>query len=645
MTPMKSAEGEHAMRLTIRNKLLVILTAVAVVSAGVTAYLGFSNVRHTLEESTFSQLTVVREMKADQVEDYFQQIVDQTVTFSGDRMIVDAALEFRRAFASLGRELNPGRAQTDEADLRLRMYYQQEFLPRLGENLGEADSVSRFWPPSRQARLFQDIFIASNPFDTGSKDEFDDPRNGTSYARAHRLYHPIIREFLERFGYYDIFIVDHETGHIVYSVFKEVDFGTSLLSGPYRETNFAEAFEAARGSDAPDFVRLVDFAAYKPSYNAFASFIASPIFDGDDMAGVLVFQMPVDRINNIMTNDRRWREVGLGETGESYIVGEDFTLRNQSRFLIEDREGFLATIRAAGTEPSTIEAIAGLDSTIGLQRVETEGVEEALMGRTGTRIFTDYRGVDVLSSFRPLDIRDVRWVLLSEIDEAEAFAPVRALRNRALLFMTVLVVVIGCVAWVFSRSLTHRLKHLTRQAAELAEGDLGVEMATTGHDEIADLARSLEVMRRSLQELVESQERSIDALSVPMIPLRDGVVAMPLVGELDSRRLAKVRNELVEGLSHSGATVALLDLTGVPSLDADSAVGIEGAVKAARLIGAQVVITGLRAEIARNLADLGVHFEGIAIEGSIQSGITLAMRLIESPGVAWDDEMTEENEG
>ena len=152
-------------------------------------------------------------------------------------------------------------------------------------------------------------------------------------------------------------------------------------------------------------------------------------------------------------------------------------------------------------------------------------------------------------------------------------------------------------------------------------------------------------MRQSLQELVERQERSIDALSVPMIPLRDDVVAMPLVGELDARRLERIRNELVEGLNRSGARVALLDLTGVPSLDADSAIGIEAAVKAARLIGAQVVVTGLRAEIARDLADLGVHFEGIPIEGSIQSGITQAMRLIESPGLAWDDETTEENEG
>ncbi len=632
------------MRLTIRNKLLVILTAVAVVSAGISVFLGYTSARRTLEDHTFSELTVIREMKADQVEGYIQEIVDQTVTFSNDRMIVDAARDFRRAFESIGRELNPEQNQADEIDLRLRLYYQKEFLPRLADNLGDADSLARFWPPSRDARILQDVFIASNPFDTGSKDELDDPRNGTTYARAHRLYHPVIRDFLDRFGYYDVFIVDHLTGHIVYSVFKEVDFGTSLLSGPYRDSNFALAYEAARSSKARDDVHLVDFSAYEPSYDSFASFISSPIFDGEEMVGVLVFQMPVDRINAIMTSDRRWREVGMGESGESYIVGNDFTLRSQSRFLIEDREGYLEMIRGIEVSPSTVEAIDKLDSTIGLQRVETEGVEAALDGRTGTRLFNDYRGVSVLSSFSPLDIQDVQWVLMSEIDEAEAFAPVRSLRNQAILFMSLLVVIIAGVAWIFSRSLTHRLKVLTRQAAELAEGNLGVEMATSGNDEIADLSRSLEIMRRSLQELVERQERSIDALSVPMIPLRDDVVAMPLVGELDARRLERVRSELVEGLNRSGARVALLDLTGVPTLDAESALGIEGAVKAARLIGSQVIVTGMRAEIARDMADLSIRFEGIPTEGSIQSGITLAMRLIESPGVDWNDEFGEESE-
>jgi hypothetical protein len=170
-------------------------------------------------------------------------------------------------------------------------------------------------------------------------------------------------------------------------VFKEVDFGTSLLDGPYSETNFAEAYRAALDAPCGDFVQLVDFEPYHPSYNAPAAFIASPICDGDETTGVLVFQMPVDRINDIMTNNQNWAEVGLGESGETYIVGDDLTLRNQSRFLIEDSENYFKLIDEIGVPLTTMARIRNLNSTIGLQEVDTEGTQAALNGETGTAIF------------------------------------------------------------------------------------------------------------------------------------------------------------------------------------------------------------------------------------------------------------------
>ena len=264
----------------------------------------------------------------------------------------------------------------ERIDADLRRYYEEEFLQRLIPNLEEEASVSDYWPEDEEARLMQGIYIADNPYSTGSKHFLDDPGDGSSYGQAHELYHPIIRDFLERFGYYDIFLVDVDTGgHISYSVFKEVDYGTSLLDGPYAETNFAEAYRAARGANDPSFVQLVDFEPYAPSYNAPAAFIASPIFDGDEKIGVLVLQMPIDRINNIMTSDQNWSDVGLGESGETYIVGQDFRLRNQSRFLIEDSENYFKMIEELGVPLETRDRIRNLDSTIGLQEVRTEGTE------------------------------------------------------------------------------------------------------------------------------------------------------------------------------------------------------------------------------------------------------------------------------
>ena len=165
----------------------------------------------------------------------------------------------------------------------------------------------------------------------------------------HRKHHPLFKQYLAKFGFYDIFLIDVENGRIIYSVFKEIDFGTSLLTGPHKNSNLARAFNAARVSTDPDFVSVVDFESYTPSYGAPAAFMASPIIDNGHTIGVLAFQMPVDQINDIMTSNQGWKNVWLGNSGETYLVGTDKLLRNQSRFLIEDRENFLETIRDRGT--------------------------------------------------------------------------------------------------------------------------------------------------------------------------------------------------------------------------------------------------------------------------------------------------------
>jgi anti-anti-sigma regulatory factor/HAMP domain-containing protein len=617
-----------ARTLTIRSKILGILVLVSVLAAGISAFTGFTIARGALEAQVFGKLTAVREMKSRDVEAYFQQIHNQIQTLSEDRMIINAMKAFKIAFHEVETESGFGKETFNKFDEKLRLYYLNEFLPRLNAKRFDDRVLQDFWPDDKSARLLQYHYIVDNPFVTGSKHIMDEANDASTYTQVHRLYHPIIRNFLSKFGYYDIFLVDHETGHIVYTVFKEVDYGTSLLSGPYRNTNFARAFGAARKAKHKDSVRLEDFEPYAPSYDAAASFIASPVYDGKEKVGVLLFQMPVDRINDIMTNGADWRSVGLGETGETYIVGEDLTLRNQPRFLIEDKENYLKQVAELGVPDSTVSRIASLNNAIGLQSVRTEGSVAALAGETDTRIFDDYRGVRVLSAFKPLNIVDVNWAILSEIDESEAFESSEKMRNTVLLWLGVLVVLSVIVAAFFSRTLTNPLVTLSEKAAELAKGRLETEIEIDRTDELGELAASFEAMRMSIKDMVDRQASAIDALSTPLIPFRDEVLIMPLVGEFDDRRAEQIRKTLVEGLHQAGAKAAIIDLTGVPPFEESVASGLIGAARGARLMGAHVIITGMRAELANMLATQDFSFEGLVVKRSLEDGIEYAITYL-----------------
>lgn len=615
--------------MTIRSRVLLVLATVSLASVGVASLISHRIASRAIEQQSFDKLVAVREMKANQVEDYIQQIVDQTLTLAESPMVIDAMRALRNGFVSFAEDVGPSSAEAEEREVQLRIYYQDQFLRRLEEVDAEVKfDVTDFWPAQPGPRMLQESYISENPFELGSKHLLDAAADGSAFSRAHRRYHPVLRNFLERFGYYDLFLVDHETGDIVYSVFKEVDFGTSLLSGPYRDSNLSRAFLAAREAATPGFTKLVDFEPYLPSYGAQASFIATPIHDEGEIEGILVFQMPIDRINSIMTSRQEWARVGLGVSGETYIVGEDLTLRNQSRFLIEDRDDYFRAIEDSGVGPPTVRRIARLGSAIGLQEVRTAGTRAAVAGETGIDTFPDYRGVVVFSAYRPLEVPDVHWVIMSEIDRAEALAPVRTLRNRAVMVFALLLLVILGIAYWFSNTLTKPIQSLAQVAGELARGRLHVEVETGRDDEIGDLSRSFEAMRKSLVELVERQDAKIEALSVPLIPVRDDMMAMPLIGELDPRRMEKVREILVEGLHTTGAKAVLLDLTGVSKLSEPGAAAMIRAAKAARLLGVQVVLTGMQPGVASDLAQLDFQLEGIETARSLESGIEMALNLI-----------------
>jgi PAS domain S-box-containing protein len=486
-------------QLKIGTKILLLTVAVTLAALLVSLLVSNYSTRKALEREAFNRLTAVREMKSQQIEDYFQTIHNQIKTFSEDQMIVDAMRAFSDSFDSFQGELTSRTDDFQEVDAALHSYYESEFLPRLGANLQSQPVLSDYWPQSRTAQLLQYLYIADNRNKTGEKHRLDAASDYTSYSAAHRKYHPVIRSYLETFGFYDIFLVDAQSGNIVYSVFKEVDYATSLLTGPYKDTNLAKAFRVALDATQNSAVSIVDFGDYAPSYNGEASFIASPIFRGNQRIGVLVFQMPVSRINDIMTNKQSWAEVGLGQSGETYIVASDFTLRNQPRFLIEDKQNYLEMLADVGTPAQMVSRISNLDSSIGLQRVETLGTRAALSGESGTSIFPDYRGVNVLSSYSPLQLEGLQWVIMSEIDEQEAFAHIRELRNRMFMLGAALIAIMAVLSYGLSRSLTRPIRALGRSAHSLAEGNLDQAIACDSGDEIGELAQNFEKMRLELQ--------------------------------------------------------------------------------------------------------------------------------------------------
>jgi methyl-accepting chemotaxis protein len=434
---------------SLRNLVLASLLTMSLVPLGLLGISIYRSAADSLRKEAFARLEAVRTITAQSVERYYTTLQEELLVVGSSPLPREALGAFRKGWKEL-----PAKDETTSRDRReMADYYAAEFTPLFEKvNDGGIDMQPYIAALSSRGVMLQNLYLRQNPNPVGSKQKLDAAADGSDYSRAHQSLHPIFREMLDRYGLYDIFLIDAESGEILYTVFKEIDFGSSLTSGPLASSNLAKAFREALALGRPGTIAYGQYSRYLPSLMAAASFIATPILDGDTVIGVLAFQVPIDRANSIIGET-----TGLGTTGETYAVGPDRMFRSNSRFAKE----------------------LGVESTIinPKIKVDTVPVRSALDGgRSGTALGIDYRNVPVLSSWTPVTIFKgdatgngaIRWALVSEIDEAEVMAPVNHLRRFGLVLFGLTALGIGLASWFIARRLT-RDQQEQRRLSEMVE--------------------------------------------------------------------------------------------------------------------------------------------------------------------------------
>ena len=274
----------------------------------------------------------------------------------------------------------------------------------------------------------------------------------TDLAHYH---HAFYNNFIEQQGYYDLFVIN-PAGDVVYTVAKESDYQTNLVTGLYRNSGLADLFLQVKSRGQ---FSIEDFARYAPSNDEPASFIGLPVYKQGQLHMVLALQLSIDKINAVMQQ----RE-GMGETGETYLVGDDLLMRSDS---------FL--------DPIGHSVKASFAGNVANNGVDTEAVRKGLLGVSDTEIVIDYNGNPVLSAYVPIEFDRFKWVLLAEIDEAEAFAPVKTLRWIIKFVVATAILAVLLVAYFVARSILTPLggepKEMQALSERIANGDLSLSFS------------------------------------------------------------------------------------------------------------------------------------------------------------------------
>ncbi|MFO0578911.1 MAG: GAF domain-containing protein [Polyangia bacterium] len=183
------------------------------------------------------------------------------------------------------------------------------------------------------------------------------------------------------------------------------------------------------------------------------------------------------------------------------------------------------------------------------------------------------------------------------------------------------------------RTATEERRSLEVTSVPMRDGAGAMSGAVVVLSNVTARKHAEEERRRMQEETLRMQAAALAERSSPLIPITDDILVLPIIGSIDTERGQQVLNTVLEGAAQKRARVAIIDITGVRTLDTQAAAALTGAAQALRLLGVLPILTGIKAEVAQTLVGLGIALAGIATRSTLQSGIQYALRHLGKSGI------------
>jgi two-component system NarL family sensor kinase len=315
-----------------------------------------------------------------------------------------------------------------------------------------------------------------------------DKHHPTSAIKSQADRYDILNAFIDNNQYFDAIMIENAT-RTSSLIIKDQSIDTEMFEAlSYKGIDNDILFGLKKGLsvyEKPSIFKDNDEMPYL--------LFVSEVRNNSQILGYCSLILSFQSINKIMLENNQ--ENGLGNTGESYLVGSDRLMRSKSRFK---------------------------DTSIYKVIVNSEGVNEAFLGKAATSVFIDYNGNLVLSSYEKIDIPGLEWVILSEIDLAEAEIPVIEFRNYIILIIAIISITTFFVTYLISKRITNPIKKLTDAATRIGEGNFDEAIQINTNDELQKLSETFNIMSKQLKSKEkELQQEKTKRISVVMDALEN----------------------------------------------------------------------------------------------------------------------------
>jgi sensor histidine kinase regulating citrate/malate metabolism len=373
-----------------------------------------------MEKAHFNQLKAITEAQSSHLISYFENLKRLILFTANSSSTINALEDLSISFddleySNLGNE--------EKIKSQLIEYYNKHFINKILFGLpgtNPKSEINIYLPETKSGLFAQYLYLIKKGKNYPN----------TLYEIMHKTYHKDFIHLTDMFDVRNVYLID-KSGNIVYSDLKEMDFGINLSNKKYNETGIFKIFNKIKKLRNTKVV-FENFNFYEPAFNRPVAFIGTPVFIGNNNVGSLVFQINVNKINEILSFNGNYLKAGLGKTGEVYLVDKNYKILNQSRFLnqIDNK------------------IVKKFHSTICILKIFNESTINGLKGKSGVKIIKSYKGKTVLSSYKGLNVFGEPMAIVAEMNESEAFSDVEKM-SRFIIITSILLTISALLLSLF----------------------------------------------------------------------------------------------------------------------------------------------------------------------------------------------------
>ncbi|MGB4498608.1 MAG: PAS domain S-box protein, partial [Methylococcaceae bacterium] len=345
-------------------------------------------------------------------------------------------------------------------------------------------------------------------FDELKKNYYEKGIHSEAYLQSDFKARTVLNQIIDNYNYYDLFLID-ESGEIIFTLKKEVDFATNLQTGRFKNTGLADGFRESINFLTTEFSAFSD---YEPTESKLSAFTTVPLLKSSLPVGVLVAQTNLEDYLPIILD-----KSGLGETGESVMATS-----SESGVPV-----FITPLRYSENKNRTDVKIAS-------------GMRRALNGQRGKGIILDYAGNEVVAVWQYLP--DLHWGMVVKINKEEAFAPFVQLQFYTYLTLGFLIVFVMVTAVIIGKSIVKPVRDLIKVTNKISKGDLNQRVFVENYpdNEFAELAETFNHMAEQIKQSYAHLERRVQTRTFELNKLNS-----------EMREVLKLQNAILDYAPHS----------------------------------------------------------------------------------------------